>query len=84
MVGSEGEILNFEVSKLLENYISEIANVTSRNYFIRKLKDILRYTCIKLFSGLFFNNPGEIYVFSGLSFKNPEETLHNPKSVRDL
>ena len=37
-----------------------------------------------MFSGLFFNNPGEIYVFSGLSFKNPEETLHNPKSVRDL
>ena len=28
MVGSEGGILNFEVSKLLENYISEIANVT--------------------------------------------------------
>ena len=37
-----------------------------------------------MFSGLFFNNPGEIYVFSGLSFKNPEEIRHNPKYVRDL
>ena len=37
-----------------------------------------------MFSGLFFNNPGEIYVFSGLSFKNPREILHNPKSVSDL
>ena len=62
----------------------KITYVTERNYFILKLKDILRYTCIKLFSGLSFNNPGEIYVFSELSFMNLGEIRHNPKSVRDL
>ena len=50
-----------------------IACVKGRTYFILKLKDILRYGCIKLFSGLSFVNSGNIHVFFGLSFKNPWE-----------
>ena len=86
-MAQKGTFLNFKVSRLLENDISGKCTHELKKHskhFILKLKDILRYTCIKSFSGLSLNNPGEIYVFSGLSFKNPGEICHNHKSVRDL
>ena len=86
-MAQKGKFLNFKVSRLLENDISGKCTHELKKHskhFILKLKDILRYTCIKSFSGLSLNNPGEIYVFSGLSFKNPGEICHNHKSVRDL
>ena len=45
------------------------AYVTERTHFILELKDILRFTCRTLFSGLSLENPGEI--------------RGNSKSVRD-
>ena len=46
-----------------------ISSCSDLLYFILKRKDILRYDCIKLFSGLFF--------------KNPVEIRDNPESLRD-
>ena len=86
-MAQKGEFLNFKVSTLLENDISGKCTHDLKKHskhFILKPKDILRYTCIKSFSGLSFNNPGEIYVFSWLSFKNLGEICHNQKSGRDL
>ena len=71
------KILNFRVSGLMGNDISE----KCIRYFILKLNNILRCSCIKLFSGLSFKNPGETSVSSGLSLKNLGEIHDNPKSV---
>ena len=57
-------------------------NVT--NLFHFKIKYILSYDCVSLFSWSFFKNPREICVFYGLSIRNPIEIRDTPKSMGDL
>ena len=75
MVGAERKNVDFRVSRLLENGISAMlldnCMRKGKDLFHSKTQDILRYGCIKLFSGLSFVNSGNIHVFFGLSFKNP-------------
>ena len=56
-------------------------NVKSLFHF--KIKYILSYDCVRLFSWSFFKNPREICVFYGLSVKNPIEIRDTPKSMGD-